>query len=833
MKKLSALSPRTNAFMSSGGDPGSEQVTFERMFSGLAYSALSNKVPRLMNSVVTFKILESKVDEGFAQGTFVVSAGDTFIYVPVILSENTVDPPEVFYSKKLDAFLPLDSSWVDEVQKGEATSLGQSSEIPKNVSNGLDVSHMMIPPVSGRITYASAGINLPDFLEQVPNRVKKAYAKFLSENPVSFKEAVRVHGDRLVNSLRPRTEKVASAKAAPAFHVLSSDDSPNAFRNAFNTKAAAAFQKACHSGIVVQENRKHAELSVPVDVQVPLEYQDISDSGTYKVLDSTGRVSVVAVFRDPTDIHSLAKAGGSYQSRNPGSYDTGYAVSNTTKRFLVVFPNGDYTQLDKLVALPTKEAIPDGTLGRALRGRTQVRLRNGKQILVSNNGNVWQAILPFSAANISSPEASTIRGDLLSEWSTGNDGAAPEAGIVISDSMKLLKPHSPSGSNTVFLPRDFISLACGEFVNPATVVSDMSTVLELVNSGIAKLSHARIHVKNCGAGEWSVNGLKLASTKAAVTYLSWTGMDAHASHSFLDDMGPGQVKRAYVVPSRNLGRLGQVFTKAAEDNTALVAQIAGSMAPAMFMQMQNMMAMGPSAGGAPPPGMDPSAGGAPPPGMAPGMDPSAGGAPPPGMAPGMDPSAGAGAGAPPQVDPATGMQMDPSTGAPIDPNTGMPAGGAPGAGAPPQVDPATGAPVDPATGQPIDPATGAPVDQPINPQFMNSAAELQQQGVFDVASVAALLQSPSLTELVSGYLAPLEKSLDSLGRIVLAVKVKAPVLKQEVGQEAFTALDQKLTLVFRGLGELIIRLNQHSLTGVGASDSDYMAQAGSTGTYGQ
>jgi hypothetical protein len=845
MKKLSAISPRTNAFMSSGGDPASEQVTFERMFSSLAYSAFSNKVPRLIDGIVTFKILTSDIDKGSAQGTFIVQAGNSFIYVPVVLNENNVEPPEVFYSKDLDSFLPLSNDWVDEIQKEDTSRLGGPGEIPKTLGEGLDVTNITVPPVTGKVTYASANIDLPEFLAEVPNRVKKAFATYLKNNPKSFKAAVKIHGNRIVESLQPRAEKVAAAPQ-PKYFVLDSTDSADRFKLAFGGMGTSAFQYAARHGAVVRDFRKAAELSIPVDAETPTTYHEIASSGLYKIIDSKGQVSVVAVFSDPTDIHKLSKPVHSYQGQaSESSYYQAGPVKSPSK-FLVVFPNGNYTILDKVIAVHTSDPLPDGVLRRALDGRTKVSLRNGKQILISTK-DVWRGILPFSADNVASPSPGTMRGDVTDEWDTDSSGKPVLAGVIVSDKAGVNRPHSPPGSSTVFLPKSFTSIPCGEYVRPETIMTDATSVMALVNSGIAKLSHALVSVKNCGAGDYAVNGDPGYSKKEAIQKLASIGIEAEASLSFVSSVPSHRTKRAFVINSRNIPRLGRIFTKVAETDPAMVAQIAGAMAPAMLAQMQNMMG-GQGAASAPPAAaaqgqamqVDPATGYPIDPASGMPFDPATG--MPIGPAAGMPAQAPQGAavqaapaayaappaqGQVPQVDPSTGMAIDPSTGFPIDPATGLPID--PATGMPAQPGAVPGAPLPGASPQ-IDPNTGMPVDQPINPQFLNAAADLQHQGVFDVASVATLLQSPALTELVASYLPALQKSLDSLGRIVIAIKVKAPDLKQEIGQEAYRALDNKLLLVFRGLGELIIRLNQHTLAGVGAGEFNfYDGEAPGTG----
>jgi len=95
----------------------------------------------------------------------------------------------------------------------------------------------------------------------------------------------------------------------------------------------------------------------------------------------------------------------------------------------------------------------------------------------------------------------------------------------------------------------------------------------------------------------------------------------------------------------------------------------------------------------------------------------------------------------------------------------------------------------------------------INPAFMNQAAGMGQEA-FDAASVAALLQSPELTEIAANYMPALEKALDNLGRILLSVQMNESILTDRVGLAQYTKLESGLSQVLKGLGALIIDLNE-------------------------
>ena len=122
-----------------------------------------------------------------------------------------------------------------------------------------------------------------------------------------------------------------------------------------------------------------------------------------------------------------------------------------------------------------------------------------------------------------------------------------------------------------------------------------------------------------------------------------------------------------------------------------------------------------------------------------------------------------------------------------------------------------GMPMDPAMmggGMPMDPAMMGPPE--INPQFMDAAATLNDQGVFDAAAAASVLQSPELIEIVSLYLPGLQKALDHLGRILLAISVKKQPLPQQLGEEEYSTLRKRIRRVFNTLGDIIIKLDKQA-----------------------
>ena len=669
MIKLAAISPRTNAFMSETRGSTPEESVFSKMFSNMAYGVLENKMPKLLDSVITFKILESEINSGEAFGVFIVQTGPTTVYIPIHLSNNKVTPPDLFYSKDLDSFLPLTDAWLKELEKISQPEMGGPIEAPETLSSNLDIRGLTIPPFTGRTSYASFNkTNLFEVLDKGGNVVKEAFANLLRDNRDCLGAAVKHHGEELFEHLRLESEKVAVAPKD--WWVLTPDSPKSDYDDAFGPSAKLAYQAALEEGVVVCDLRKTA--AVPITTEYPIKPQEPASSGAYKIVDTDGKVHSVAIFRNPVSVDSPSFMIPTLKGRQ-----------KPTKEFLVVFPDGKYTLTDSLVALDTEEELPKGVLKKALE-TGEGSLKAGKQVLVRGGGSA-AATRPFTLKGLSNDSDDVQRGSITDTGFT----------LVRSSKAPLKVPHIPEDSKTVFIPTSYVSVKVTTEFPREKLVRDASTLLSMIRSGVAKLAHASIKVKNMGSGDWAVDGIRVGTKEDALKKMASLNIRIDASKSFLSTILSGQSISAHLVAPSELTKLGSIFGKEAQ----------------------------------------------------------------------------------PPMEGGGGMPMDPAA-----------MGG--------------GVPQDPSMMEPPE----------INPEFMQSAAALDDQGVFDTAAVASVLQSPTLSEQVVGYLPTLEKALDGLGRVILAISLKESELREEIGQSDYVSLEQNIKRVFRGLGDIIIKLNQHTLS---------------------
>jgi hypothetical protein len=109
----------------------------------------------------------------------------------------------------------------------------------------------------------------------------------------------------------------------------------------------------------------------------------------------------------------------------------------------------------------------------------------------------------------------------------------------------------------------------------------------------------------------------------------------------------------------------------------------------------------------------------------------------------------------------------------------------------------------------------------VNPQFAEQAGHLQDAGTFDAAALASMAQAPGLKDMVGAYLPNLEKSLDNIGRVLLTLWMDEARLKDDIGNETFIGLEDNLRTTFKGLGDLILKINQNTMVLRSPNDTQY------------
>jgi hypothetical protein len=98
----------------------------------------------------------------------------------------------------------------------------------------------------------------------------------------------------------------------------------------------------------------------------------------------------------------------------------------------------------------------------------------------------------------------------------------------------------------------------------------------------------------------------------------------------------------------------------------------------------------------------------------------------------------------------------------------------------------------------------------VNPNFLQQAGQFQDMGAFDAGAIGSLSQTPSLKDISTQYAANLEDSVDDLGRTLLTLYMQESELKEQLGDDAFVALEEQLRNTFKNLGKLTLTLSHNT-----------------------
>jgi hypothetical protein len=189
-------------------DLSPQMQSFNQKFGETAFSIFRSKYPQLQNHLVTFKVIDSDIDTGFAMGAFIVQKGADVVYVPIVLAEGTVASCEMVYSKVEDTLYPLIKGEVDRILStnsvGEPTVAKKAPmvESTKSIFRG-----MFRPPSRSNIVLASNS----SVLESLPNKAKLALSKHLESNPDLLAKVAEFYPvEVLARKLVPTQSKVAA-----------------------------------------------------------------------------------------------------------------------------------------------------------------------------------------------------------------------------------------------------------------------------------------------------------------------------------------------------------------------------------------------------------------------------------------------------------------------------------------------------------------------------------------------------------------------------------------------------------------------------------------------
>lgn len=571
------LSPQIQNMMQ---PPSTEdaQAAFEQGFGQMAQSALAGKFPELIDSVVTFKVIQSDIDEGSGVGAFIADLGGQTVHIPVVLSGNQIKPLELLYVPDRDTFLPLDKNWLDEVARGTLDVLGQGVEAPRTLEPDQDIRNLVVPPTTGRYAYASAdppgkmpGDRLCTFLDNAPNFVKRAFAQVLENSETVLKFAFENFDQkRLLAAITPHAEKVAADEGSVTF--LTPDASAADFRAVFGEKCAAAWGLAAKYGFVVRDTRARANM--PIEVQNRVVRTTANESGFYRLYFNDGTTKLCLVLANPFTLKSTLLAGvrGDIQ-RYPDQYrkrvkkqvakrvqgaNEGDEYIAAVPRFIILTEDGKLIDSDKR---PVGELIhPSVLVGKDTpfkslldRDAAEPAVGNGSGIFVRYKGGRIQGTEIVEALSVVTDSQGVRR---IKTY--GNT-------IVTDPNSPVNTVVSPTDGNITYVPPSFMFLKGDkDYDTTQRLMTGADDTLAYLQE-LQKTGALHVRIKDDG-GLFSIGGTpgldKVAAMRVLIDELELRAVDAMRLMKHASDNGTCSF---YLVNPEQLHQFAAWVKRAAEE----------------------------------------------------------------------------------------------------------------------------------------------------------------------------------------------------------------------------------------------------------------------------
>jgi hypothetical protein len=860
------MSPQVQQYGQAQPAEQAEQL-FKERFTQIAYSTLFSKFPDLAPDVVTFKIIETDPDSGKGVGAFIVLRENRPIYVPIVMIDGQLKPVEMFYYKDLNIFLPLDNVWLDEVSKMSLSEMGEGAEVPQDVPRDMSIRKLTTPPVmGGSMRYASDESHdhnikkmfkeaqhhsleiHPGFLNVLENAPKVLLdgVKLAFENhpPLLQKFAATYGIPKLVSAFQTGYDnlKTPQQEVSGKVAIFTKSASPDVLKQAFGANAGDAFSQILKQGYVVNDTRKGIhKTAIKVERTAKLDSPG-AEGGWFRLYfaDTPADIFFLIPWPKRADKHnSRITIGDRDTHRRPVEYlainkdgKEAWICDNVMGERILDPAEIKKTPLYRLMAAKKGGDTPSPTSygfflnmsNKAIEATVPFEVRfsvdeNGRKKVLANHG---------SSTWIVDDDPSRIRIDTVKEHELG----------FLPKNVKWIEIVKIKKDSEGYTDRsDYTSSSAYRHHRRTSLIKDPKLIMRWMNTKLNTAKAKPTRVKKAGINQW------------------WIEKEPHA-YGYVDALQ--KVATFYEVPISDAEGILKDAQENGRSGAYILDPVSGRQLLASLEKVaQPPMPASPQQGGMPPMppqgGMPPQQGGMPP--QQGGMQ----GAPP--MDPSMDPSM-VGMGMPMQQSPMSptdlaiaetvnelkqqnDMQMQQQQSQMEQQQQGLQmqqeqteqligvlehiqqrtrdisgaTGGAVPAGA--EGSPATAAGMlapAPEEGEEPPPMpmmeegqlTAETISQQVNPEMVDQASGLNDEGMFDTAALAMLSSAPALKEFVAAYVPNMEKCVDNLGRVLLTLWLTEEETKKAIGDETYIMLEDKLRTVFKSLGDVILSLSHNA-----------------------
>lgn len=588
-------SPRTQGFAQEG-PPEDEEEIFSKGFSDLAYRAFQKAHPELYGDLVSFRVLATEAPTGEGVGAFILKRDQEVIFIPAVLADNAVKPLDLMYVRSKDRFYPLTPEWLSKATAGGVSSLGLGVEPPKDLNTDVDIRNLVVPPTTGRYSYAAdvstitdrellgvfraayenekraaadAPFIFPDVVRRMPPTVKTAYAKWLSRRPHYFRKMAEVYGAKTLQNVFTVVEapvKTASEnrREVPMKHdvYLATASTPiqEVQKELGRDEMPAAYRALRYYGFYIKDRRKGALNDIAVGDEEALALTTPTHPGVYRIHLADGSNTKALVVPHPV---CLERDRGDHAHMAEGPYST-KRLNDHVHRFgqeglyLVLLPDGRGGTLPDLVAEPITQISFD-EVASFLKAMTTEAPENGQRgVLIAADNLTLRATEPFYA------EKPTTQGDMTT-FHAGYDTTA-----VISKKMTGSKIVKPLNQSVMVFPQTYRWFHIRTDLSPRDILASPQLISRAIEAKVEKTGAARLKVARDHDG-FRVGDArdKLSAVEAVVKVANLYGVSVGDATSVVEAVANGLALNAWVRPKTAAPQDGQQMPPEGMDPNAM------------------------------------------------------------------------------------------------------------------------------------------------------------------------------------------------------------------------------------------------------------------------
>lgn len=263
--------------------------SFEQSFFQLAYNQLQDKIKKLNRFLIGFELVKKNEDNTKALGVFGFKSdnGQT-LFVPVFFVNGAVKNIDLLYSKNNSQFYPLNDDFANLLLESDSSALGtkadQDSKKLKHQTHSTDLRDLVIPPRTGRYTYASETDSaLLEYVKTGSIKTKHAFFKLMEKDADFMESVMRFYS----------TEKIAEALAVePEAQSVKEQPVQVVTTQTLAGKELNEGQKEdlLTKGFVFIDKRKDEQKSKFAPIQFSQQFSTAAESGCYPYITARGSI---------------------------------------------------------------------------------------------------------------------------------------------------------------------------------------------------------------------------------------------------------------------------------------------------------------------------------------------------------------------------------------------------------------------------------------------------------------------------------------------------------------------------------------------------------------